>query len=558
MAGARNAAGWRQGMAWTAMLLLVLLCTTTSVLARQSPVHPDRDYLLVGASASDPAPERACSAEARTRLSKSVEIPPPAGGWPGTPQAVEVFNVFAGEVMISHRDRQVCGHMQDARTRDSRFRAGVGMVMVPVKGDVEPIRVAWERQLKAHWIPTVRLGAPSPVQQIDTQRLLFRTACIAIALALALSALMGFIATRDRDFLVYTVATALLVIWQAVLSGLSGYPRPWLPVTGFAHWWLVSTSMLSIVVMGWVLWRMCGGLRIWSGSRLWVRGLAQLTLVLVLLTPLLPWAVLTLLAGTLDPVFVLVCLLVLVAGVVSLLRGDRRAVEGIAAVVPLLLMALMSLFGSSELMRFRVEAVQLSVTWFLMMYAYGVNRSLGQLRQQRDEMRHLADTDTLTGVPNRRAGLRQLERYVTAARATGQPLSIGFIDIDLFKQINDRYGHDVGDEVLVLVARVLASGVRGKFDVIRMGGEEFLLLLPGCGTDVALPRMENLREKITSKAQELRHEGLQVTASIGLAELQDSDDDVASLLRRADIAMYRAKRGGRNRVVDARTELDVA
>src|SRR5690606_8182933 len=136
---------------------------------------------------------------------------------------------------------------------------------------------------------------------------------------------------------------------------------------------------------------------------------------------------------TLDPVFVLVCLLVLVAGVVSLLRGDRRAVEGIAAVVPLLLMALMSLFGSSELMRFRVEAVQLSVTWFLMMYAYGVNRSLGQLRQQRDEMRHLAHTDALTGLPNRRAGLRQLERYVTAAKATRQPLSIGFIDIDLFK-----------------------------------------------------------------------------------------------------------------------------
>jgi len=530
-------------------LLLALLLLPLAA-AAQSP-QPGRDYLLIGAPTDEQTPIRACPPDALERLQDGILIPAPAEGWSGAPQAVDVFNVFAGEVMISHGDRRICGNMQDARTRDSRFRAGIGMVMVPRQGDLEPIRVAWEKPLKARWIPTLRLGAPSPVQQMDTMRLLVRTACIAIAIALALSALMGFLTTRDRDFLVYTLATALLVVWQSVLSGLSGYPEPWLPVGGFASWWLVSASALSIAVMGWVLWRLCGGLQAWPRSRAWVRGVAQLLLALALVTPLLPWSALAWLAAALDQIFTLVCALALVAGIVSLRRGDYQAVDGLAAVAPLLLMALADLAGSRELVRFRVEAVQLSVTWFLMMYAYGLNRRLGHLRRQRDEMRQLADTDALTGLPNRRAGLRQLERHMARAGREGAPLSIGFLDIDLFKQINDRYGHEAGDAVLVSVADTLLAAVRDRDDVIRMGGEEFLVLLPGTRADAALPRLEQLRERIARQAAALPHDGLAVTVSIGLAEMQARGDDLAALLRRADNAMYQAKRGGRDRVIAA-------
>lgn len=532
------------------MLLSLLLLLLPLATLAQTPT-PDRDYLLIGAPTAEQAPIRACPPEVLERLGDGILIPAPAGGWSGAPQAVDVFNVFAGEVMISHGDRQICGNMQDARTRDSRFRAGIGMVMVPKPGDMEPIRVAWEKPLKARFIPTLQLGAPSPVQQVDTMRLLVRTACIAIAIALALSALMGFLTTRDRDFLVYTLATALLVVWQSVLSGLSGYPEPWLPVGSLASWWMVSASALGIGVMGWVLWRLCGGLQTWPRSRPWVRRLAQLLMVLALVTPLLPWAGLAWVAATLDHAFTLVCVLALVAGIASLRRGDRQAMDGIAAVAPLLLMALADIAGSRELVRYRVEAVQLSVTWFLMMYAYGLNRRLGNLRQQRDEMRQLADTDALTGLPNRRAGLRQLERHMLRARKDGLPLSIGFLDIDLFKQINDRFGHEVGDAVLVSVANALLAAVRDRDDVIRMGGEEFLVLLPGTRAEVALPRLEQLREKIARQAAELRHDGLVVTVSIGLAEMLAQGDDLTALLRRADNAMYQAKRGGRDRVVAA-------
>ena len=91
-----------------------------------------------------------------------------------------------------------------------------------------------------------------------------------------------------------------------------------------------------------------------------------------------------------------------------------------------------------------------------------------------------------------------------------------------------------------------------------MGGEDFLILLPGASADAALPRLEQLRGKIRRRAQELGRDGLEVTVSIGLAELRPEDGDVAALLRRADTAMYHAKRGGRDRVVDARDVHDAA
>ncbi len=542
----------RQGdRSWAVGVLALLLALLWPLAGFAQVLEVDRDYLLLGKATDQQAPVRTCTPEILARLGNVIQVQPPAGGWPGAPQAVDVFNVFAGEVMITHGERQVCGHMQDARTRDSRFRAGIGMVLVPPEGNLDPILVAWEQPLKARWIPTVRLGAPSPVQQVDTARLLVRTACIAIALALALSALMGFFTTGGRDFLTYTFVCGLLVVWQSILSGLSGYPWPWLPLGRAAPVWMVAVTALSYGVMIWMLWRLCGGRRVMRSSRAVMVWVAAVMVAVALLTPFMPRYLLAFTANALDSVFALACVLALVAGFVSLRRGHYHVVDGMVAVVPLLLLMLADAAGSRLMVEYRVEAVQVAVTWFLMMSAYSLNRSLGVLRKQRDEMRQLADTDTLTGLPNRRAGLRQLEQYLLETRLHGQPLSIGFLDIDLFKQINDRYGHDVGDQVLVSVARTLESGVRNRNDVIRMGGEEFLILLPGSSADVALPRLEQLRERVGQQASDLGHEGLVVSSSIGLAELQP-DDDVAALLRRADNAMYRAKRGGRNRVVDAR------
>ncbi len=553
---ARQEIGRNCGMRWVAWLLLALLLPLAAAPSAQ-PLQDGKDYLLVGQATDQQAPVRACTPEMRARLQEFVEIPPPAGGWSGAPQAVDVFNAFHGEVMIHHGERTVCGHVQDARTRDSRFRSGIGMVALPPAGSMEPIKVAWERPLKPGWIPVVRLGAPSLVQQSDTARLLVRTSCLAIALALALSAALGFMSSRSRNFLLYALVCLLMLLWQAVFSGLSGYPRPWLPIGGAASQWQVSMSALAYAALGWLIWWVCGGWQRYPAARPGLRALSLLLLGLALLSPWLPEAALSAVAVWLDHGFALACLLSFAVGLSLLRRRDHHALDGVIALLPLLATVLADLLDLRVLVRFRIEIMQFAVSWFLIVVAFSLNRGLGLLRRQRDEMQQLADTDALTGLPNRRAGLRQLERYMQHGRKDAQPLSIGFLDIDLFKQINDRFGHEVGDEVLVSVAETLRGAVRNRTDVIRMGGEEFLVLLPGSNADAALPRLEQMRVKVGQQVQALRHDGLVVTISIGLAEMQP-DDDMAALLRRADSAMYHAKRGGRDRVVDARTEPDVA
>jgi len=541
----------RPRLQWLQWLLLCLL--PWACIASAEGPRAGRDFMLLGAPTDLDTPQRACSQDMLARHLEEIVIPAPAAGWSGKPQAVDVFGVLTGEVRIRHGSREICGSMQDARTRDSRFRAGVGMVVVPKAGTREPIVVSWSQPIKARWVPTIQLGAPSPVQQNDTARLLVRTACLAVAIALALSALIGWLTTRDRSFLIYVVMCLLTLLWQAVLGGLSGYPEPWLPVYGRASWWLLALSAFTQALLLPVLWRLNGGDRRWPRARpaqylvLW--GLIAAGAAV----PVMGLAGLARMAVLLEAAFVVGCVLCLGAGLWSLWRRDAHALTGLGALAPWAILIVADALHAPWQVAYRVETMQLAITWFLMMAAFALNLRLGRLRQQRDEMRQLADTDMLTGLPNRRAGLRLLEQQLANANASSgvpPPLAIGFLDIDLFKDINDQFGHELGDQVLVAVARALRGAVRSHDHVIRMGGEEFLVLLPGAGHATAVARLETVRRQVAAVTDVLGVPGLQVSASIGLAVLRPGSDDLAGLLRRADHAMYGAKRAGRNRVHD--------
>ena len=533
---------------WGVALGVLLACLASVAQATQAPV-PAR-FLLAGAPSTEQAPMRACTAPMREGL-REHRIAAPADGWSGAPQAINVFNVFAGEVMVALGDREVCGRMHDARTRDSRFRASVGLVAVPAAGSREPIRVAWAEPLQADWRPTVVLGAPSPVQQMDTMRLLVRVSCMAIGVALAMSALMGFIGTRDRSFVLQAGVCAVLVLGQAVLSGLSGYPRPWLPVGEHESWWLAAFTAFSVVVLLHGIWRQSGVAGTLAPVRRAVDWAMAAAMAAGLLVPLLPLAGLRSLMAGLETGFGLACLALLAVTGLSLRRGDRGAVLGMVSIVPFLAIIAAELADSRLLASYRIEILQLAVTWFLIAMGYALSRRFGQLRRQHDAMRVLAATDELTGLPNRRSGLARLEQLFQSARDNGAPLTVGFVDIDLFKRINDVHGHHVGDRVLVAVAEALAASMRDRGDVVRMGGEEFLVVMPGVERAAARPRLEQVRLRVREAGDALAIDGLQVTASIGLASLCDGDDDPASLLRRADGAMYRAKQAGRDRVLQA-------
>jgi two-component system cell cycle response regulator len=152
--------------------------------------------------------------------------------------------------------------------------------------------------------------------------------------------------------------------------------------------------------------------------------------------------------------------------------------------------------------------------------------------------------DALTGLLNRRAVLTQLGGMVSGARRHGHPLSIGFLDLDGFKAINDEHGHHVGDQVLVAAVRALRAHLRAEDQLGRLGGEEFLVLLPDTEAGAAHRVAEKLRTELAAAPTPVP-----VTVSVGIATWEQETPE--ELLRRADQALYRAKEGGRDRVMAA-------
>lgn len=536
-------------LAWPVLLWLCWLLPQPVMAQSWSAASFERGYVLEGQPSEQLKPQRGCEPDTVARLDRQARLPPPPGGWPGTPQAVLVFNAHAGEVMIAHGQRITCGVMSDASTRDSRFRSSVGQVVVPAAGNQEPIVVAWQSPVRPEWIPTIMIGGPSPLQQLDTARLLVRAACMAVTLGLALSALLGWMASRDRMFLYYTVSCVLFFVWQALLTGLFGYPYPWLPVGSWLVQWQAVTTLLVTALMLGGLWLLCAGTQLLPASRAIGRRLLLLVLLLAGAGFVLPSPVFAMYAIAPQVVMALGTVALIGMAVLAQLRGLRDGLLGWLGLVPFVVLVAGELFGARWLVLYRVEAMQLVATWLLLITAFAFNRRLGLLREQRDEMRRLANTDGLTGLPNRRVGLQRLGQLIEHTGQSGL-LCVGFVDVDHFKAINDTYGHDVGDKVLVEVARVMSEAVR-RDDVVRMGGEEFLVMLPGLALAAARERMQTIGEQLARIQLRASAPGLVVTASIGLAQYQPGDVDMASLLRRADQAMYAAKQQGRNRVVEA-------
>lgn len=173
----------------------------------------------------------------------------------------------------------------------------------------------------------------------------------------------------------------------------------------------------------------------------------------------------------------------------------------------------------------------------------GVTRDISERKVFEAELRNLAVTDALTGVWNRRHGTELLAADLSARRP-GQALSLLMLDIDHFKTINDTFGHQAGDHVLIEIASRLRRSLRGSDMVARWGGEEFVVLLRDC----ALPDALRLAEEIRAAIAEQPFGAMgSLTVSVGVAEAR-AGEDLTTWLERADQALYRAKRAGRNEV----------
>jgi len=176
---------------------------------------------------------------------------------------------------------------------------------------------------------------------------------------------------------------------------------------------------------------------------------------------------------------------------------------------------------------------------------------VAELRQNLEVVRREALTDPLTGIPNRKLFESRLREAARNAVETGEPMSLLMLDIDHFKRFNDSYGHQLGDRVLQLVARILKTSIKGRDMVARYGGEEFAVILPATRLAGAATLGDQIREAVATRhiIQKRTGEDLgTISLSLGVANLR-SGDSAESLIKRADEALYAAKRNGRNRVV---------
>jgi len=165
-----------------------------------------------------------------------------------------------------------------------------------------------------------------------------------------------------------------------------------------------------------------------------------------------------------------------------------------------------------------------------------------------EEIYQLATHDALTELYNRRHFIEMADKEIARAIRHQRPLALCIVDVDLFKPVNDRYGHISGDEVLRQIAELLRGHARSDDLAARIGGEEFALLLSECDATAATTFAERLREAVASAVFTPGGEPQRITISIGIAELSPGRDTRAALMAAADAALYRAKSLGRNRV----------
>lgn len=177
-----------------------------------------------------------------------------------------------------------------------------------------------------------------------------------------------------------------------------------------------------------------------------------------------------------------------------------------------------------------------------------IERDLTRYKKIERQLANMALFDSLTGTLNRPAFYQHAEKEFARSKRYYRPLSVIMLDIDHFKSVNDKYGHHGGDQVLQIFAEACQEVIRNTDLMGRVGGEEFAMLLPDTPMKAAFNLAERLRERITKYPYLAGDMLIEITASLGVAELHSDDGDFKTLLQRADEALYNAKHAGRNRV----------
>ncbi|MCM5681086.1 GGDEF domain-containing protein [Schlegelella sp. S2-27] len=339
------------------------------------------------------------------------------------------------------------------------------------------------------------------------------------------------------------LAPALTVVAAALLTR-------WLPVERVTIWAVVELAIIAIYITCYRRFRAAkvqvADERVWRRRIAWAHGAHMLSWSSIIVWGWVPGD-----AGNL--MFTMMIHLGLVSLTAAMSNPHRRLLMSDMSIpiVALLAPPLLSAGG------FNAGLALLGVFYCMLMLCvafkiHGTTAEAIELRLRNEELisklEHQARLDGLTGVANRSHLLATGNAEIRRASRFGHAMALLMLDIDHFKEINDTHGHLVGDRVLKAVSDACALAVRHCDCLGRLGGEEFAVILPETDLPSALAAAERLRETVAALQLHHREFPLKTTVSIGVAMLQAPGEPLAQLLHRADVAMYRAKNSGRNRV----------
>jgi two-component system, sensor histidine kinase LadS len=372
-------------------------------------------------------------------------------------------------------------------------------------------------------------------------------------MALAIGSLLIWFVLSDRLFVLYAALFGLQALYVAYLSG-QGFDWPVLAYAAplMSHAWNVPAALSGAAACLFV--REIADLRRFAPRSYRVFGwfaIAFVVLAFANLGDLIGLGALVAMIGNL--VFVGAAVFTLVAAFMAWRRGSRAAGWFLIAWT---LLEAFTIATAIRLLVAEAEGAELLLYYGLPMsmvvaaafVALGVADRLREQRVALTEAERRAQTDPLTGALNRRSIVERLEAACTRAQARGLPISLLFIDLDHFKEINDTFGHAAGDACLHAIIKPIQAELRQSDVVGRYGGEEFVVILSSADVSAARPIAERIRERVAETSVEGFGAPIQLTCSIGVATSDMLGVWGEKLIARADAAVYAAKKSGRNRV----------
>lgn len=379
--------------------------------------------------------------------------------------------------------------------------------------------------------------------------------CLALLAGMAMIALVFFGRMRDRTFFYYAGYLLAYALVQMIQTGYAGSPLGWAWVVQAPREWGRAAVVVTIVMSVLFLIRFAEIKRFFPAAMPWLRTYVWVVSVLGVLG-FAPWTVAALGAtGLANPLIILGGPLVLAVAWHAWRRGSRYAGFFVVGWTPLLLLTVagsLQLYGAWPGWHTLTETALVAAAFEALVLSAGLADRAAMLGRQRDEAVRQASHDALTGALNRRALEERLATLIQV-RPRGAPLSLLFADLDGFKRFNDALGHVEGDRMLKAVVSAIEAEMRSGDAVARIGGDEFVLVLPGASQGEAMRVGERALRRIVALAhgEGARHRDAPVIGvSIGVASARERET-VPQLLERADSAMYQAKRSGGNRVMPA-------